>query len=85
LDFHLPGIFEGTVFFTTANDSSGHRLRVAEGDTVTAEYEDHTLPEPYTTADELDFRSRNTRCMMPVDDVWAEMFLGTHDPKRIQP
>lgn len=48
------GIFEGTVFFTVANDSSGHRLRVAEGDTVTAEYEDNTLPEPYTTADELD-------------------------------
>jgi len=48
------GIFEGTVFFTISNDSSGHRLRVAEGDTVTAEYEDNTLPEPYTTADELD-------------------------------
>jgi DNA-binding protein HU-beta len=30
-----------------------HRLRVAEGDTVTAEYEDNTLPSPYTTADEL--------------------------------
>ena len=26
----------------------------AEGDTVTAEYEDNTLPDPYTTADELD-------------------------------
>jgi hypothetical protein len=48
------GIFEGTVFFTTTDDSSGHRLRVAEGDTVTAEYEDNTLPDPYTTADELD-------------------------------
>ena len=48
------GIFEGTVFFTVSNDSSGHRLRVSEGDTVTAEYEDNTLPEPYTTADELD-------------------------------
>jgi len=48
------GIFEGTVFFTTSNDSSGHRLRVSEGDTVTAEYEDNTLPDPYTTADELD-------------------------------
>ena len=48
------GIFEGTVFFTISNDSSGHRLRVSEGDTVTAEYEDNTLPEPYTTADELD-------------------------------
>jgi len=48
------GIFEGTVFFTTTDESSGHRLRVSEGDTVTAEYEDNTLPDPYTTADELD-------------------------------
>ena len=48
------GIFEGTVFFTVSQESSGHRLRVAEGDTVTAEYEDGTLPDPYTTADELD-------------------------------
>ena len=48
------GIYEGTVFFTVSDESSGHRLRVAEGDTVTAEYEDNTLPDPYTTADELD-------------------------------
>jgi hypothetical protein len=48
------GIFEGTVFFTTTDDSSGHRLRVAEGDTVTAQYKDNTLPDPYTRADELD-------------------------------
>ncbi|RDJ35744.1 MAG: hypothetical protein DWQ13_09200, partial [Crenarchaeota archaeon] len=48
------GIFEGTVFFTTTDGSSGHRLRVSEGDTITAEYEDNTLPSPYTTADELD-------------------------------
>jgi len=48
------GIFEGTVFFTVRDESSGHRLRVAEGDTVTASYEDNTLPDPYTTADELD-------------------------------
>ena len=47
------GIFEGTVFFTISDESSGHRLRVAEGDTVTAEYEDNTLPDPYATADEL--------------------------------
>jgi len=48
------GIFEGTVFFTVTDESSGHRLRVAEGDTITAEYEDNTLPDPYTTADELE-------------------------------
>ena len=47
------GIFEGTVFFTTTDESSGHRLRVAEGDTVTARYTDHTLPDPHTTADEI--------------------------------
>jgi len=48
------GIFEGTVFFTTTDSSSGSRLAVSEGDTVTAEYEDNTLPDPYSTADELD-------------------------------
>jgi len=48
------GIFEGTVFFTTTDESSGHRLRVSEGDTITAEYEDNTLPSPYTPGDELD-------------------------------
>ena len=42
------GIFEGTVSFTADDESSGHRLRVAEGDTITAEYEDNTLPDPYT-------------------------------------
>jgi len=48
------GVFEGTMIFTVSDGSSGSRLRVAEGDTVTAEYEDNTLPRPYSTADELD-------------------------------
>ena len=48
------GIFEGTVTFTADSESSGHRLRVAEGDTITAEYEDNTLPDPYTRGDDLD-------------------------------
>ena len=48
------GIFEGTVFFTTTDDSSGHKLRVIEGDTITTEYEDNTLPIPHTPKDELD-------------------------------
>jgi len=60
------GIFEGTVFFTTTDDSSGHRLRVAEGDTVTAEYKDNTLPDPYTVSDEL--------------DITATSFIGTVVP-----
>ena len=48
------GIFEGTVFFTVTDESSGHRLRVSEGDTVTAEYEDRTLPDPHDTTDKID-------------------------------
>ncbi|MDA0757015.1 MAG: hypothetical protein O2864_06920, partial [Crenarchaeota archaeon] len=48
------GIFEGTVSFTVDSESSGHRLRVAEGDSITAEYEDNTLPDPYTKSDDLD-------------------------------
>ena len=51
------GIFEGTVQFTVDDESSGHRLRVSEGDTITAEYEDNTLPDPYTRADDLDVTS----------------------------
>ena len=48
------GVFEGTVFFTTTDASSGHTLRVSEGDSITADYTDHTLPEPYSTSDDID-------------------------------
>jgi len=47
------GIFEGIIYFTTKEKSSGNRLRVAEGDTVTAEYKDRTLPSPYRQTDQL--------------------------------
>ncbi|MDP6587189.1 MAG: hypothetical protein QF535_21230, partial [Anaerolineales bacterium] len=47
------GVFEGTVFFTSDTATSGVNLRVSEGDTVTAEYDDMTLPEPYTDSDDL--------------------------------
>ena len=47
------GVFEATIFFTSTDATSGSNLRVAEGDTVTAEYVDETLPEPYTTSDDL--------------------------------
>ena len=51
------GIFEGAVAFRTSDKSSGERLRVAEGDQVTASYEDNTLPKPYTTADGQDIKA----------------------------
>ncbi|MBT6647139.1 MAG: pentapeptide repeat-containing protein, partial [Thaumarchaeota archaeon] len=54
---NASGIFEGTVYFTITDESSGSILRVSEGDIITAEYEDNTLPDPYSTSDELDLRS----------------------------
>lgn len=59
----MTGVFEGMVFFSTTKESSGSRLLVGQGDTVTAEYEDNTLPQPYTIADDL--------------DVTATAFIGT--------
>ena len=54
------GVFEGTVFFTTDAATSGSNLRVSEGDTITAEYSDATLPEPYTDSDSLTLASTLT-------------------------
>jgi hypothetical protein len=54
------GVFEGTVFFTSDAATSGSNLRVSEGDTVTAEYVDETLPEPYTTSDDLTIAASTT-------------------------
>ena len=48
------GVFEGTVFFTTTDGSFGHQLRISYGDTITAEYDDHTLPSPYSPFDAID-------------------------------
>ncbi len=47
------GIFQGTVYFTTDYQSSGSRLHVSDGDTITAEYIDRTLPPPYSPSDQL--------------------------------
>ncbi|MEO9277833.1 MAG: hypothetical protein ABI340_08680 [Nitrososphaera sp.] len=47
------GIFDGMVYFTTDLKSSGNRLHVTDGDTVTAEYIDRTLPFPHSPSDEL--------------------------------
>ena len=54
------GIFEGTVFFTATEHSSGNRLSVYWGDSITAKYEDNTLPDPYTTVDELNITTTST-------------------------
>lgn len=54
------GVFEATVFFTADGATSGTNLRVSEGDTVTLEYTDKTLPEPYTDSDTLTIASTLT-------------------------
>ena len=54
------GVFEGTIYFTSTDATSGSNLRVSEGDTVTAEYSDKTLPEPYTDSDDLTVASTLT-------------------------
>lgn len=42
------------LFFSGIDESSGHRLRISDGDTLTARYQDNTLPESYTSTDKLD-------------------------------
>ena len=47
------GIFSGTVHFTNG-PSSGHRLKVTEGDCINAEYIERTLPEPHPIHDKME-------------------------------
>lgn len=47
------GIFRGTIKFTTHEISNSTNLRVSEGDRITAEYVDRTLPEQYSLNNEL--------------------------------
>ena len=42
------GIFEGTVFFTTTDESSGARLLVSHGDTIYAKYKEKTAQSEIT-------------------------------------
>ena len=49
------GIFQGTVYFSTNLTSSGNRLHVSNGDTITGEYIDRTLPPPYSPSSQIRF------------------------------
>ena len=40
------GIFEERLLFTVEDISSGNRLKVSEGDTISVRYTDNTLPDP---------------------------------------
>lgn len=54
------GIFQGTVDFTTQYPSSGNRLHVSDGDTVTGEYIDRTLPPPHASTDQTQLFATTT-------------------------
>ena len=48
------GIFVATISFTQNLSSSGNRLLALPGDEIYAKYDDHTLPKPYSTSDNLE-------------------------------
>ena len=54
------GVFEGVVRFTTSGKSNGHVLLVSFGDTVTAKYEDQSLPLRYGALDKLEILAITT-------------------------
>ncbi len=54
------GIFQGNVYFTTDSQSSGGRLHVTEGDTITGEYVDRTLPNPHSPSDQQHLSTTTT-------------------------
>ena len=54
------GIFEGTVFFSITQKSSGHRLQITSGDTISAQYNDNTLPDSYLDINELEIIATST-------------------------
>ena len=48
------GLFVATITFTQNLSSSGSRLLAIPGDEIYAKYDDHTLPKPYSTSDNLE-------------------------------
>jgi hypothetical protein len=67
------GIFEEIITFTPDEESSGTRLRVAEGDTITAKYTDNTLPAPAA----LDADETFT---VEVEELFASGLIGSAVP-----
>ncbi len=51
------GSFIATISFSQTLPSSGNRLYALLGDEITAQYDDHTLPKPYSTSDNLTIKN----------------------------
>lgn len=54
------GIFESKISLTQTSESSGNRIRAFPDDTITAKYEDRTLPLPYGVSDDLDITAKSS-------------------------
>ena len=69
---HYINVLEGE-FYVTLDDSSQEldELRVNDGDTITVEYIDLTLPEPHTSADSFDIQA--TTVVYDVNNPLAEV------------
>ncbi|MFZ1075985.1 MAG: hypothetical protein WAN47_00980 [Nitrosotalea sp.] len=70
------GVFTGNVYFSTNYSSSGNRLHVSVGDTVTAEYIDRTLPPPYLSTQQLIFTAK--ALILPTTNI---MSIQTSSPQ----
>jgi len=53
------GLFEASISFTQSGTSSGNRLFVIPDDMLQAKYDDHTLPSPYSTSDNLEISTES--------------------------
>lgn len=51
------GYFVATVSLSQNSPSSGNRLYVFPGDEISAKYDDHTLPKPFSKSDSLEIKT----------------------------
>ena len=51
------GLFTATISLSQTSTSSGNRLYFLPGDMLFAKYDDHTLPKPYSTSDNLEIET----------------------------
>jgi len=74
---YLPGSF---IMTTTDSSDSEDKLKVSNGDTIYVEYEDITLPHPYTESDTMEIVARalvlDTGVVIPPNNPDTEIFVG---------
>ena len=74
---YLPGSF---IMTTTDSSDSEDKLKVSNGDTIYVEYDDITLPHPYTESDSIEIIARalvlDTGVVIPPNSPDTEIFVG---------